>query len=64
MVVFDKTGTLTEGRPTVQAVHVVHVDEGEALSIAASIEKQSNHPLARAIVEEVEIGRASCRERV
>ena len=51
VVIFDKTGTLTEGRPTVQAVHVVHVDEGEALSIAASIEKQSNHPLARAIVD-------------
>ncbi len=50
VVVLDKTGTLTEGRPTVQAVNVVAMDEREALSIAASIEKQSNHPLARAIV--------------
>ena len=31
VVVFDKTGTLTEGRPTVQAVHVVHVDKEETL---------------------------------
>jgi Cu+-exporting ATPase len=47
-VVFDKTGTLTEGRPTVQRVASDH--EAEALGLAASVERRSEHPLAEAIV--------------
>jgi Cu+-exporting ATPase len=53
-LVLDKTGTLTEGKPRVAHVSVV---EGSALSkdgllrIAASVERASEHPLARAIVE-------------
>ncbi|MDQ7037854.1 MAG: cation-translocating P-type ATPase [Aquificota bacterium] len=48
LVVFDKTGTLTEGR-----FRVVRADlkDREALSIALSMEKGSNHPVARAIRE-------------
>jgi Cu+-exporting ATPase len=46
-VVFDKTGTLTEGRPRVIACKV----SGEALRWAAALERRSEHPLARAVVE-------------
>jgi P-type Cu+ transporter len=47
-VVFDKTGTLTEGRPTVR--RIAGDDEAEALRLAASVERRSEHPLAEAIV--------------
>ena len=47
-VVFDKTGTVTEGKPTVQ--RIVGEDEAEALRLAASLERHSEHPLGEAIV--------------
>jgi Cd2+/Zn2+-exporting ATPase len=49
---FDKTGTLTQGKPRVQTIiPIKHFSEREILTIAASIESRSEHPLAEAIVE-------------
>ena len=51
-VVFDKTGTLTEGRPALRRIVVVSGSEDELLAAAAAAESSSEHPLARAVVEE------------
>ena len=51
-VVFDKTGTLTEGKFGVTDIITFSEDENEVLKIAASIEINSEHPIARSIVEE------------
>lgn len=48
---FDKTGTLTKGEPHVEKV--VAYDEAKLYSVAASIEKSSSHPLAKAIMKEI-----------
>jgi len=51
-LVVDKTGTLTEGRPKVVAlVPAEGLEETEALRLAASVERASEHPLARAVVD-------------
>ena len=51
-VVFDKTGTITTGKPVVsQVVSTSKVSEDEIISILASMEKKSAHPLAQAIVD-------------
>jgi P-type Cu+ transporter len=50
-VVVDKTGTLTAGRPTLtECLPVANLGENDLLRLAASVEQQSEHPLARAIV--------------
>ena len=48
-VVLDKTGTVTEGKPDVVKVIACKGDEKELLSLAASIEYNSEHPLAKAV---------------
>jgi Cu+-exporting ATPase len=51
-IVVDKTGTLTEGRPKLTECIPVDSDaDDDLLQMAASVEQQSEHPLARAIVE-------------
>ena len=55
VVIFDKTGTLTRGQPVMAALSAVPgVDENELLALAAGVEADSEHPLARAIVESAE----------
>jgi Cu2+-exporting ATPase len=52
VVIFDKTGTLTRGQPAMTAVAAAPgVEETELLSVAAGVESDSEHPIARAIVE-------------
>lgn len=50
-VLLDKTATITEGKPKVNDVLTFGVDRGEALQIACGIERNSNHPLAKCIIE-------------
>jgi Cu+-exporting ATPase len=50
-VLFDKTGTLTEGKPRVVALHAASATENDLLTIAATVEQLSEHPLAAAIVD-------------
>ncbi|SFM04406.1 heavy metal translocating P-type ATPase [Rugamonas rubra] len=50
-VVFDKTGTLTEGKPTLAAAVPYEIGERELLQLAASVQRGSEHALARAVVE-------------
>jgi Cu2+-exporting ATPase len=54
-VVFDKTGTLTEGRFGVtDVIALSDMDEREVFRLAASLESQSEHPIARGIVQRAE----------
>lgn len=55
VVLLDKTGTITNGKPKVVDIQVFNdYSKEEVLNIAASIEKHSEHPLGKAIVEEAE----------
>jgi len=53
VVIFDKTGTLTEGKPEVTDIVVASgITEEHLLALAAGVESFSEHPLARAVMEE------------
>lgn len=56
-LVLDKTGTLTEGRPSLASIEIfdgITMKDDALLSLAASVERASEHPLARAIVRAAE----------
>jgi len=62
-LVVDKTGTLTEGKPKVTAiVPAAGLSESKILSMAASLERSSEHPLAAAIVAAAQEGKAEIQE--
>jgi P-type Cu2+ transporter len=50
-VLFDKTGTLTKGEPTVAEIVTAGGDDEDVLALAAAAEYDSEHPLARAVIE-------------
>ena len=50
VVVMDKTGTLTKGEPEVIEIVAYAIEESELLRIAAAVERESEHPLAEALV--------------
>ncbi len=54
VIAFDKTGTLTAGTPRVTDLRAYGTNEDEVLALAASVEANSSHPLAQAIVKEAE----------
>jgi Cd2+/Zn2+-exporting ATPase len=51
IVAFDKTGTLTEGKMRLVEVATLEGSEGEARALAAGLERHSEHPVARAVVD-------------
>ncbi len=62
-VVLDKTGTVTEGNPTVLGIFPAKdLDENELLTLAFSVEKNSEHPLAKAICKKAEEKGIAARE--
>ena len=58
-IILDKTGTVTEGRPSVSRFYP---DDDNVLTLAASAEYRSEHPLARAILEAAESRRLALKE--
>ncbi len=54
LLIFDKTGTLTAGHPVVTDISASGITDNELLFYAASVEKNSGHPLGEAILTEAE----------
>ncbi|WP_293266551.1 heavy metal translocating P-type ATPase [Neptunomonas sp.] len=50
-IILDKTGTITEGSPTLNSIISINSSENNILSLAASLEQLSEHPLGEAIIK-------------
>ncbi|MDX8044502.1 heavy metal translocating P-type ATPase [Gracilibacillus sp. S3-1-1] len=50
-IAFDKTGTITVGKPVVVEVNAIHGTKEELIQLAGSLERYSEHPIARAILK-------------
>jgi len=50
VIITDKTGTLTEGKPSLTQIFSENILENEALQLAASLNKNSEHPLSQAVL--------------
>jgi Cd2+/Zn2+-exporting ATPase len=60
VLLFDKTGTLTQGKPRVEMIVAVEgVDERRVLEQAASVEQNSTHPLAQAVIKAAHYAKVS-----
>ncbi|MBM4241645.1 MAG: copper-translocating P-type ATPase [Euryarchaeota archaeon] len=53
-VLFDKTGTLTKGKPEVTDILTIGIDKKVLLKLAASVERNSQHPIAEAVVKKAQ----------
>lgn len=63
IVAFDKTGTLTRGKPKVEDILPAQgITEAEVLTLAASLEQQTNHPLAAAVLDAAATRRLAVQE--
>jgi len=62
VVVMDKTGTLTKGEPEVTELYTVGMPEEDVLALAAAVERDSEHPLAEAIVRRAEHAHVASRD--
>ena len=51
VIITDKTGTLTEGKPSLTQIFTENFNENEALQLAASLNKNSEHPLSQAVLD-------------
>ena len=51
VIITDKTGTLTEGKPSLTQIFTENIPENEAMQFAASLNKNSEHPLSQAVLD-------------
>ena len=51
VIITDKTGTLTEGKPSMTQIFTENIPENEAMQFAASLNKNSEHPLSQAVLD-------------
>lgn len=54
-MVFDKTGTLTAGKPVLLSAKAIYGQDDAMLELAAAIQQNSSHPLAKAVVDQLAI---------
>ena len=51
VIITDKTGTLTEGKPSLTQIFTENIPENETIQLAASLNKNSEHPLSQAVLD-------------